>query len=433
MASSIEAEKAVLGACLIDANAVGVALSRLNRVSFEHPVNRKIFDIIGGLYSEGMSIDQVSVGTRLPVAALYIAQLATEVVTAMNIENHCKLVRDAETLRKVDLFGAHLSELAREPRAVVSDVLSEAGKALFELSEYRDGGVEELSNIIRDVWQIAENGLQGGVPTGLTALDDKLLGALRPPDLIVLAARPSMGKSALAFTIVRNVALDHNVPVLIFSLEMSREQVGQRMLAMEARVNMHHLRNGTMSSEEWGRAGSVIEKLHSAPVRVVDRTDMDVMEMRAEARKMKSEKRGLGLVVVDYLQLMESSGENRNNQIDSICRQLKQMAKEVGVPVLLLSQLSRAVEQRGGDHKPMLSDLRDSGAIEQHADIVILLYRAEYYGKTEDSNGESLEGIAELIVPKQRNGPTGYVTVQWNAEHGRFQNLYEGQEPLILY
>ncbi len=355
----------------------------------------------------------------------YIASLLDGVPRSINAEYHAKIVREKSVLRRLIEEATRIAGLASRDEEPADTVLDEAEKAIFRLAEDRTKtGFISLQEISQTAYAIAEKlrdrkELVTGVPTGFTDLDE-LTAGLQPGELVILAARPSMGKTAFALNIAENAALLHGKKVGVFSMEMAREQLFLRMVGSQSKVDLHKIRTGHTSNEEWMRVVMATQALAEAKISIDDTAGLGVMEMRAKARRLKAE-RGLDLLVVDYLQLMRGRGryDSRQQEISDISRSLKELAKELSIPVLALSQLSRAPETRAEDrHRPRLSDLRESGAIEQDADVVMFIYRPEVYFPKD----ETKKGIAEIIIGKQRNGPIDTINLVFLRQHTRFVN-----------
>ncbi|MBT8386262.1 MAG: replicative DNA helicase, partial [Ignavibacteria bacterium] len=360
--------------------------------------------------------------------AVYLSKLSQNITSAANIEYHSKIIIEKQILRGL-ITSAH--EIARSAYAGADDafdILDNAERKIFEITEsHLSKSYQGMDRAVRDAMEYIETihsstHQKFSVPTGFYELDE-LLGGFQKSDLIVLAARPSMGKTALALTLARNAAIDHKVPVGIFSLEMATMQLIIRMICAEARINAHLVRTGKLPHSDGSKLSKTVHKLTDAPVYVDDSPAQSVLEIRAKARRLKAEK-NVGMIIIDYLQLMSGPQriESREREISHISRSLKSLAKELNIPVIALSQLNRAVETRT-DKRPQLSDLRESGSIEQDADVVIFLNRPEYYGIEKDENGESTAGVTEVIVGKQRNGPTGMIKLAFLKEYARFENL----------
>lgn len=427
-----DAEQAVLGSMLTDNDAVMAAVEVLKEDAFYREDNKIIYQAILNLYSKSEPIDIItlkdeieSMGKFEKVGGFeYLASLPDKVPTTANVQKYIKIVEEKSVLRNLIKTANEIIELGYNPTEDVEDIMDGAEKKIFDIMQskntksytpIKDVLVESFTNLEKLYNQKQH---VTGVPTQFYDLDDKTAG-LHGSELILVAARPAMGKTAFALNIATNAALRANVPVAIFSLEMSKDQLVNRMLCSEAMVDSNKVRTGKLDEEDWTKLAEAIGPLSEAGVYIDDTPGISVMEIRTKCRKLKMEK-NIGLVVIDYLQLISGSNKrngSREQEISEISRSLKVLAKELNVPVIALSQLSRAVEQRD-DHRPMLSDLRESGAIEQDADIVMFLYRDDYYNK------ESAEkDIAEVIIAKQRGGSTGTVKLYWMGNYTKFVNI----------
>ncbi len=442
---SEEAELSVLGGMLIDGDAVAVAIELINDAAFYREANRRIFRAMMGLYNRGDVIDAVTLADALKSAGelegvggmAYLAQLVDAVPTAANIEYHCKILRDKGILRRLIESATDIVQEAYEAASGdVDEALDRAEQRIFEIAEAKQrSGFVWIKEILWPTFERIEElqrspGAVTGVPTGFPELDNMTAG-FQPGDLIVLAGRPSMGKTALALNFAQHASIEAEVPVALFSLEMSKESLVQRLLCAEGRVDSSRLRRGALQDDEYERLATAAGFLNTAPVWIDDTPAISSLELRAKARRLKAEVE-LGLIVVDYLQLMTGPGrvENRQQEISAISRGLKAVGKELGVPVLALSQLSRAPEQRTGDHRPRLSDLRESGAIEQDADLVLFIFREEVYKSREEVDQDpTLAGKAELIIGKQRNGPTGGVPLYFHKNYTLFEPVSQRDAP----
>ena len=428
----LEAEQAVLGSMLTDKDAVISAIEKLKVDSFYRDDNKIIYESILNLYNRAEPIDIITVKDELSslgkfeqVGGLeYIASLPDKVPTTANVEKYIKIVEEKAVLRNLIKTANEIIELGYDPTEEVDHIMDSAEKKIFDIMQDKSQkGYTAIKDVLVDSFtQLEElyNRKQHitGVTTGFTELDYKTAG-LHPSDLVLIAARPAMGKSAFALNIAANAALKANVPVVVFSLEMSKEQMVNRILCSEAMVDSNKVRTGKLDEEDWEKLAGSIGPLSEAEIYIDDTPGISVMEIRAKCRKLKLEK-NIGLVVIDYLQLVQGTnkrGGSREQEISEISRSLKMLAKEIGVPVIALSQLSRAVEQRP-DHRPMLSDLRESGAIEQDADIVMFLYRDDYYNQESEK-----KDIAEVIIAKHRGGSTGTVELLWLGNYTKFVNL----------
>jgi replicative DNA helicase len=428
---NLEAEMAVLGSMLIEDDAISAILETIDENVFYSDAHRKIFLNIVQLYDQRKAVDLVTLVEKLKGdnaleevgGASYLAGLTNTVPTAANAVHYARIVKEKSVLRALINNATRIAAEAYEADENVGQILDRAEKMIFEISDSRvDGGFVIIKDLIKDSIETIDRLYQNkahvtGIPTGYTDFDIKTAG-LQPSDLIVIAGRPSMGKSSFAINIIEHAAIIEKIPVAFFSLEMSKEQLVQRLLCSHARVDANKVRTGFLSTSDWPSLTSAAGKLSEAPIFIDDTASISALELRAKARRLKSH-HNIQLIVVDYLQLMRGSAsiENRQQEISEISRSLKALAKELNVPVIAISQLSRAVESRT-DHRPQLSDLRESGAIEQDADVVVLLMREESYNPTEQNRG-----IAEVNIAKQRNGPVGLLKLSFIKEYTRFENL----------
>ena len=445
---SPEAEQAVLGAMLLDQDAALKAAEVLLDDAFYKEAHRRLFRAMSAIVERNDVLDPAVLRDELDrredleaVGGMdYIAVLLDVVPTAANVEFHARIVKEKAILRRLIEVGTGIVQSSYEGRDVVGDLLDQAEQQIFEVSFQR--GTQEVIRIKELMWDAMERiearhrGDESvkGVPSGFPDLDEMTNG-FQQSDFIIIAARPSMGKTSFSLDIAANAAIDAQTPVVIFSLEMSRDQLVERLLASESFVDLQRLRNGKLRDEDFPRLSGAAGRLGGAKIWIDDTPAMSLLQLRSKARRMKAE-HDIGLIVIDYLQLMPgpSNSESRQQEISYISRSLKALARELRVPVVALSQLSRAPEQRGGDRRPMLSDLRDSGAIEQDADLVLFLYRAEMYaGHLSDQDLEGKEGMAELIVAKHRNGPTGMVRLAFNKACTRFDSYSPRQEPVDAF
>jgi replicative DNA helicase len=434
---SEDAEQAVLSAMLMDRDAVDRASEFVDDTMFYREGNRRIYRAMVALSTRGDVIDPLTLSEELSGrnelqaagGKEYISFLVDVVPTAANVEYHAKIVREKALRRRLIEVSTAIVTEAFESSAPAGELLDNAEHKIFEVNQLR--GAEGFTRIKELLWPTMENieKLQRGgeaitgVPSGFKDLDE-LTAGFQPSDLVIIAARPSMGKTAFVLNIAQNAALDRNIPVAVFSLEMSKESLVQRLLTSEGRVDAQRLRKGKLHDDEFVRLGRAAGILSHAPIWIDDTPGITLLEMRSKARRLKTDN-DVGMIIVDYLQLMQgpSNQESRQQEISYISRSLKALARELKVPVVALSQLSRAPEQRTGENKrPQLSDLRESGAIEQDADLVMFIYRQEMYDGPVDKDGNSLEGRAEIIVGKQRNGPTGFVNLYFNKTYTRFEN-----------
>ncbi len=436
-----EIEASVLGAMMIEKEAVPKAIELLTSNSFYLTEHKKIFEAMVSLFESGEPIDTVTLYEELKKreqldeigGAVYLSKLSQNISSAANIEYHAKIILEKEILRGLISSSHEIARAAYDGTEDAFDILDEAERKIFEITEsHLKKSFLGMDRAVRDALEYIEaihskTNQKFSVPTGFYELDE-ILGGFQKSDLVIIAARPSMGKTAFALTLARNAAIEHKVPVGIFSLEMSTMQLIIRMLCAEGRLNAHLVRTGKLPSSEGVKLSKNAHKLIESPIYVDDTPAQTVLEIRAKARRLKVEK-NIGMIIIDYLQLMQgpAKAESREREISHISRSLKSLAKELNIPVLALAQLNRAVETRN-DKRPQLSDLRESGSIEQDADVVIFLNRPEYYGMMKDENGNSLEGVAEIIVGKQRNGPTGDVKLAFIKEYARFENLAHARQ-----
>ncbi len=433
---NLEAEESVLGAVMLSADAANVALEKLQAEDFYKPANQIIFEAIVGLFDHNQPIDAVTVSDALRrtnqldrVGGVgYLTGLLDTVPESSNVGYYAEIVEETSARRRLLRAGAVVASMALQTDRTIDDVLDAAEQEVFRVSEQKVGdGLAAVGPMLQETLErIEELGTRGeeitGLSTGFRDLDGRLAG-LHPANLVVIAARPSMGKTALALNIAQNIAeSDH--PVALFTLEMSREEVVLRLLSAMAGVDSHKLRTGQLGPELWQRVVRETSRLYQMPFFVDDSPDLTVTSIRAKCRRL-ARKRGLDLVVVDYLQLMQSSGrsENRQQEIADISLSLKNLARELRVPVIAVSQLNRALEQRE-NKRPRLGDLRESGAIEQDADVVMFIYRDEYYNP-----GGDQPGVAEVNIAKHRSGATGLIMMNFAAEFTRFRN-YTSDEPV---
>ncbi len=430
---NIEAEDSLISAILVDNNTLLDVIEILAPEDFYRTAHQKIFAAITDLFDKAEPIDLVTLANKLKEkghleeigSASYLARLVDTVPLAVNAQHYAKIVHDKAALRRLIEKANAIVKRCFEERGNADDVIDFAESAIFEISEKKSQqAFYPLSKIILgNIETLEENqgnrSLVTGVPTGFSRLDN-LTSGFQNSDLIILAARPSMGKTALALNIARNAAVDANIPVAVFSLEMSKEQLSLRMLCSEARIDSSRLRGGFFSMEDWHRLTDAAGILSESPIYIDDSASLSAMDIRAKARRLKMEK-NIGLVVIDYLQLMQgrAGAERRDIEISEISRSLKALAKELDLPVLALSQLNRMLEQRN-DKRPRLSDLRESGALEQDADVVAFIYRDEVYNKEEDNPNK---GVAEILLSKQRNGPTGDIYLTFLNSYTRFEDL----------
>lgn len=436
---SLEAETAVLGSMLLDREAISAAIELLESRCFYKDAHKKIYLAVTKLCDENKAVDLVTVVEELKkTGALdevggpaYLANIASSVPTSANIAHYAKIVKEKHILRSLINASTQIASECYSTSQDADNLVDKAEQIIFEIASKK---VEARSVPLRDIIKGSIETIDSlyqrkesitGLATGFRDLDMRTAG-LQPSDLIVVAGRPSMGKSALVTCIAEHVGVVEKKPVAFFSLEMSKEQLVQRMLCSHARVDAHKVRTGFLSQADWPRLVTAAGKLSDAPIFIDDSPGISLMELRAKARRVKAQ-HDVQLIVLDYLQLMQgpSKSESRQQEISEISRSLKALARELNVPLIAISQLSRAVEQRS-DHRPQLSDLRESGAIEQDADLVILLLREEYYNPTEEN-----KGVAEVIIAKQRNGPIGSLSLTFIGEYMRFENLMARGEEFI--
>lgn len=428
---NIEAERSTLGSMLLDKEAVYRAQEMLGSEDFYREAHRVVFEAVVHLVTKGEPVDIITVSEELKQRGMlekigglsYLTTLANAVPTAANVEYYAKIVKEKSLLRSLIRVSTDIVGMGYESSQEVDVILDEAEKQIFQITQTRSvKGFVQLKNILAATFERIEKlyetkGGVTGLPTGFMDLD-RMTAGFQPADLIILAARPSMGKTTFALNIASHAAIDLKIPVVVFSLEMSKEQLALKMLCSEAGVDNQRIRTGTLLDDDWPKLSNALGRLSDSMMFLDDSSGATVMDIRAKCRRIKSEY-GLGMVIIDYLQLMTSRGktENRQQEVSDISRSLKAMARELDVPVVALSQLSRAVEQRT-DKRPGLADLRESGSLEQDADIVAFLYRDDYYNhETERKN------ITDLIVAKQRNGPIGQVEFFFQKEYGKFVGL----------
>ena len=428
---NLEAEMAVLGSMLLDEEAISVSCETLNQDSFYKESHRKIFQAILDLYNSNKAVDLITLTNELKKSGIldeiggasYLTALANSVPTSANITHYANIVKEKGILRTLINNATKIVSFCYETEGNIDEVVDMAERSIFEVSDRKaEGSYLHLKDVVKDSIEIIDRLYQKkahvtGIPTGFIDFDIKTAG-LQSSDLIIIAGRPSMGKSAFALGIAEYAGVIEKIPTAIFSLEMSKEQLAQRMLCAHAKVDAHKVRTGFLATSDWPRLTAAAGKLSEAPIFIDDSPSISVMELRAKARRLKSH-HDIQLIILDYLQLMRGSSniENRQQEISEISRSLKALARELRVPLIAISQLSRAVESRT-DHRPQLSDLRESGAIEQDADLVVLILREEYYNPSPDN-----QGIADVIIAKQRNGPVGTMKLTFIKEYTRFENI----------
>lgn len=436
---AIPLEEAVLGALMLDKDALPVVIDILRGESFYSDAHTAIYKAMLRLFERSQPVDMLTVTEELKKSgelekvggAYYLVELTNRVASAANIEYHARIISQKHIQRELIRVSTKTIKDAFEDTTDVFQLLDEAEQGLFSITQQNlSRGYEGMSTLLSKLQKqmeeltAKEDGLTG-VPTGFTDLD-RLTSGWQPSDLIIVAARPGMGKTSFTLALAKNAACDFNKPVALFSLEMSSVQLVQRIVSLEAEISGSKMRNGNLEDYEWQQLHSAIEGMSEVPIFIDDTPSINVFELRAKCRRLKMQ-HDIQMIIIDYLQLMsggsEKSSGNREQEISAISRALKGLAKELHVPVIALSQLSRAVETRGGNKRPMLSDLRESGAIEQDADIVSFIYRPEYYGILEDEEGNSLKGTAEIIIAKHRNGALETVKLKWVDQYAKFANL----------
>jgi replicative DNA helicase len=442
---NIEAEQSVLGAIILDNESFPKVIDIINPEDFYKDSHRRLYNAMLGLFDKNEPIDIVTLTDHLRKTdelesvggVAYLSLLANSIPTAANIRYHSKIVREKALLRSLIRTATQITSEVYEDSRDADEMVDYAEKMIFDIADKRTStSFSSLKDVIKDTFKMIEHLYDKkeaitGVPSGFKDIDE-LTSGFQPGDLIIIGGRPGMGKTAFALNIAQHVGIHMKEPIAIFSLEMSKEQLALRMLCAESMVDSAHVRKGFIGKQDWPKLTNAAGRLAAAPIFIDDSSAITVLEVRAKARRLKMEHGGLSMVVVDYLQLMRSRGsfERREQEISEISRSLKALAKELKVPVIALSQLNRAVEQRG-EKKPTLADLRESGAIEQDADVIVFLYRDEIYNKNNPSN----KGKAEIIIAKQRNGPTGTINLTYLADSTRFVDFtnvsYESEEEVF--
>jgi replicative DNA helicase len=433
----LEAEQSVLGGILIENEAINRVTEILDADDFYRDAHRKIFNALINLSERDEPADLITLTNELRKTdqldsiggASYLTSLIDSVPTAANIEYYAKIVKEKAILRKLIQTSTEIITQSYEDRGDVEVFLDEAERAIFEISEKRvRPSFYPIRDIVKESFKTIERLFQKkelvtGVPSGFKELD-RMTAGFQPSDLIIIAGRPSMGKTAFCLNVAQYAAIENKIPVAVFSLEMSKEQLVIRMLCSEAHVEGTRLRTGYLNESDWPKLTIAAGNLSEAPIYIDDTAALSVLELRAKARRLKSE-RGLGMLIIDYLQLMKGRArvENRQQEISEISRSLKALSKELSIPVIAVSQLSRKTEERTGN-RPQLSDLRESGAIEQDADLIIFIYRDEIYNRAEDNPNR---GKAEVIIGKQRNGPIGKIDLAFLDKFTTFKDLYKGE------
>ena len=438
MPQNIDAEEAILGAILVNPNCMNKVVEHLKPDSFYKPAHRYVYEAMLELYNSEDKLDIVTVSDVLNMnqklelvgGRAFINDLSYKTITTTNVEYYAKIVQEKAIKRSLINAGSEIVSAGYDLNPV-EESLEQAEKLIFDIaSQKASNSLTPIRNLVYDTYEELEErannkGKLTGIPTGFYDLDT-LTNGLQKSDLIILAARPAMGKTAFALNIVQNVALRANTPVAVFSLEMSKKQLVQRLLASEAEVDTHRLKTGTLNSKDWNALAKASNSISEAPIYIDDTAGCTITDLRAKCRRLAMSEKNLGLIVIDYLQLIEGTGrEDRMQQISSISRGLKILAKELNVPIIALSQLSRAVESRN-DKRPMLSDLRESGSIEQDADIVMFIFREDYYKNANEdeevAEKASNKGKATIIIAKHRNGPVGDVDLLFQGSITKFKN-----------
>jgi len=438
---NLEAEQSVLGGILIENEAINRVMEILDPDDFYRDAHRKIFNALINLSERDEPADLITLTNELRKidqldsigGASYLASLIDSVPTAANIEYYAKIVKEKSILRKLIQTSTEIITQSYEDRGDVEVFLDEAERAIFDISEKRvRPSFFSIRDVVKESFKTIERLFQKkelvtGVPSGFKELD-RMTAGFQPSDLIIIAGRPSMGKTAFCLNVAQYAAVENKIPVAVFSLEMSKEQLVIRMLCSEAHVEGTRLRTGFLNESDWPKLTIAAGNLSEAPIYIDDSAALSVLELRAKARRLKSE-RGLGMLIIDYLQLMKGRArvESRQQEISEISRSLKALAKELNIPVIAVSQLSRKTEERTGN-RPQLSDLRESGAIEQDADLILFIYRDEVYNRAEDNPNR---GKAEVIIGKQRNGPIGKIEMAFLDKFTTFKELYKGENENI--
>jgi len=437
---AVPLEEAVLGALMLDKDAIAIVLDVISEESFYVEGHQMIYRAMRNLFDRSQPIDLLTVTEELKTmgkldslgGAYYLVELTNKVASAANIEYHAKIIAQKHIQRELIKVSSKTIEDAYDETTDVFTLLDETEQGLYDITQNNlSKNYEKMGSLARkalkelEILAEQDDGVTTGVPTGFRDLDELTLG-WQPSDMVIVAARPSMGKTAFTLGLARNAAVEFNRPVAFFSLEMSSLQLVHRLISMEAKIESQKLRSGKMEEYEWQQLQTTIERLGEVPLFIDDTPAINIFELRAKCRRLKKQ-HDIQMVMIDYLQLMTASSDgksmNREQEISTISRSLKSLAKELDIPVIALSQLSRAVETRGGSKRPMLSDLRESGAIEQDADIVSFIYRPEYYDILEDEEGNSLKGVTEIIVAKHRNGATDTVKLRFQGQYSKFTDF----------
>ncbi len=440
-------EESVLGALMLDKDGLIAVIDILEPESFYLEAHQHIYRAIKALFEHSRPVDLLTVTEQLrrdgkleqAGGAHYLVQLTNKVASAANIEYHARIIAEMHIKRSLISISTKVIGQAYDDTVDVFDLLEVAEQGLYSITQNNlSKNFEQLGSLAarvqKHVEELSERGQSlTGVPSGFAALD-RMTGGWQPSDLIIVAARPGMGKTSLALNFARNASMDHGQAVALFSLEMGAVQLARKIIASEAEIELKKFRDGSLEPYEWVQLNKAIERLDKAAIYIDDTPAISIFELRAKCRRLKSQT-GLGLVIVDYLQLMtigsEGKNKNREQEISTISRSLKALAKELDLPIIALSQLSRQVEARGGTKRPVLSDLRESGAIEQDADLVTFVYRPEYYGLDQDEEGNPVAGLAEFIIAKHRNGATGTVKLRWIGQFTKFAD-YDDDFNLVM-
>ena len=442
---AVDVEMAVLGSMLLEKEAIAKAIEVLDESAFYKPAHQQIFSAMTGLFERSEPVDLITLVEELRRRGqldkiggeFYLTELTTKVTSAANIEFHSHIVLEKALMRQLIASSSEVASRAFNETEDALNLLDEAEQRIFQISEQRmKKNFISMNTAVHSTMELLES-IHGkhsgitGVPAGFTEMDN-VTGGFQKSDLIIVAGRPSQGKTALVLSIARNASVVHNVPIGFFSLEMSVQQLVMRLICAEARVDAHSVRTGRLPEDEWRKLSTSVGRLYKAKIFIDDTPALGILEIRAKARRLKAE-HNVGMIVVDYLQLMQGPKniQSREQEISTISRSLKALAKELNIPVIALSQLNRAVEARG-DKRPVLADLRESGAIEQDADVVMFVHRPEMYGIEKDENGNSTEGVSEIIISKQRNGPTGSIQLAFVKRYARFENLNRFREDALL-
>lgn len=431
-------EEAVLGAVMIDKYAIGEVVDILKPDSFYDDRNTLVFKAILDLFEKSEPIDILTVTEQLKKngdletvgGPYYLTELTNRVASSANSEFHARIVVQKYIQRELIRVSSMIIQDSYEDTTDVFDLLDKAEKNIFDITNNNlRRGMQDMNQLVakalNEISEVREKKGLLGIPSGFVDLD-RMTSGWQKTDLVIVAARPAMGKTSFVLNMARNAAIDHDCAVAVFSLEMGATQLAKRLITSETEIEADKIKNGRLENYEWAELNKKVEKLSQAKLFIVDTPAINIFELRAQCRRLKSA-HDIKMIFIDYLQLMSGTGDQKNGtreqEISNISRSLKSIAKELDIPVIALSQLSRAVETRGGDKRPQLSDLRESGAIEQDADMVIFLYRPEYYGFHQDEDGNSTQGIAEVIVAKHRNGATGTVNLKFINKFAKFANL----------